>query len=373
MKRLSSLFKIVFLLGTVAGTSAQAGYNPVLCTLIALVLIVGLSLLPKRETNGLALSGIDTEIWTPRLIKQLFKNNEFLLRSEDDSQYVDNRTVHKPQEGAGLPWVKNRTLGSGQPTDVNKRTDTVLDYSIDVWTSEPMIVTNAEEVQTSYPKIDSVLNQLIKVGRETISNNMLYNWAASAASTANILRTSGFRNNDTSTAISSANNLVTGATGFRNVFGLYDMKRARTFMLKQNIGTDGWVMVMTPDMYDELIDDMVISKYRDNSSDFNMKEGVINRVMGFDIYVRTTTVTYSNAETPVRNAVGASPDAADNDSALFWSESEVCRAIGSTIIRYNADQAAYYGDLMSAETRMGGSKNRTTEIGVGAIVQSHGA
>lgn len=377
MKRFLSFIPVLLFAGLISTGIVQAtGCSMWLAAPAALAFMALLAFLsPVRNAadGNLVAYGIDTQVWLNRLMKLLYKNNDFLMRSDDQSQYVNNITVNIPQEAAGQAWTKNRALG-GAATNTTIRTDTVLAYNIDVWTSEPMLVTDAEMKQLSYPKVDAVLEQLIKIGRETIANNMIYNWGATAGSLSNIIRTSGFQNNDQTTVISTSTGLVnTTATGSRKVFGLYDVKQAKKLLDKQNVPQNGRVMLMTPDMYDQLIDDIVVTKYRDASQLMDMKNGAVNRIMGFDIYMRSSVLTYSNAATPVKQAVGASENEDDNDAVLFWQEDHVARAIGENQIYYFANSPTHYGDVMSGLIRMGGSKNLTTERGIGAIVQAAGA
>lgn len=371
MKKLTSLLAFLVIAGFGSSVISQAGAaSPAVATALAF-LLTGIAAYAQRKygNKNFTMAGINVEMWYPQVIPTLFKNNEFLMRSTDHSAFVNAYAVHVPQEAAGRDWVKNRAKG-GQPVDTYQRTDTVVDYNIDEWTSDPMLITNAEEVQLSYDKRASVLNQMMKVGKQTIADNILYTWGATAGSAANILRTTGFQNNDTASVISTSIGLANStATGSRKVFGLYDMKRAQFLLDSQNVPREGRVMVMSANMYQQLLDDVVISKYRDAASVMDMANGVANRIMGFDIYVRASVLTYDNAGTPVRKAVGAAGATDDNDAVLFWQEDQVARAIGDYKLYYNADQAVYYGDVMSALIRMGATKVRSTEIGLGAIVQ----
>lgn len=365
---MSILFTLL-LVGLFAAQFQKAGLDPVLANgaAIVAVLVVGIAQM-RRKLSRYVTYDIQMEVWLPDIIKSLFKNNEFLMRAVNDSEYVNYKSVHKPQEAAGVDWVKNRVWGAA-PSDATDRTDTILTYNIDEWTSELMRVLNIDTLQLSYNKRASVLDQMLKKGREIIADNMLYNWAGTTSN--NILRTSGIQNNDVSGGVvTTTYGHVNGtATGPRNVFGLYDMKRAFTHMANQNVGMSGWVMVMTPNRYQELLDDILISKYRNSTPELDLKTGIVDRTMNFDIYLRTTTTTYTNAATPVRKAVGAAGAATDNDAVLFWSESAVCAAIGNNKLMYNPAQAAYGGDVMRGFIYMGGSKERESEIGVGAIVQ----
>lgn len=321
-----------------------------------------------EHARGAYTAGINTEVWERHIVQNLYKNNEFLQQSEDDSEYVNNLTVHLPQAGADPGVSKNRSF-NGNPTTATTRTDTTVDYNIDEYTTDPIRIGNAEEVQLSYNKRESVLMASQAILRQNISDNALVQWAPSAATVSNILRTSGFANNDTTTAVGVAANVNSTATGNRNLFTVYDVRQAALLLNNQNVPLEERKMLISANMYDQLITDMIATKYRDFSMAFDPKNGVVGRLMGFDLYIRQSVLTYNNAGTPVVKAVGAAGAATDNDCALFWQKGHLRRAIGDVHFFETLNSAVYYGDVYSLLLRFGGSKTRTSEVGVGAIVQ----
>lgn len=372
MKKLTSLLAFLFIAGLGSSVISQAGAaSPAVATALAF-LLVGMAAYAQRKygNKNYTVAGINVELWLPQVVPTLFKNNEFLLQSTDHSAYVNGYSVHVPLSATPRDWEKNRAKG-GAPATTYQRTDTVTDYLIAEWTSDPMLITNAEEVQLSYDKRASVLNEMMMKGKQTIADDVIYSWGATGASAANILRTSGIVNNDvTNGVVASSLSLVNSdATGSRKVFGLYDLRRAHKLLNSQNVPKEGRCMLMSSNMYDELMSDVITSKYRDAASVMDMTDGKVNRILGFDIYERSSVLTYTNAATPVKKAIGAVGAADDNDAVLFWQKDQVARAIGEYNLYYNAGQAVFYGDVMSALLRCGSTIIRSTEIGVGAIVQ----
>lgn len=378
MKKVLSLLSFLTVAGFLSSGLQQAGAVPFVSYALAFLFLLGVVLLSKKYANpygntGITRNGIDMELWLPQVVPTLFKSNEFLLESTDHSSYVNALTVHIPQEAAALDWTKNRAKG-GAPTNTNLRVDTVLDYNIDEYTSVPMLITDAEMKQLSYDKRGSVLLQLMKKGKETIADNILYLWGATGTG-GNILRTTGIRNNDPSEGVQVTDLIPSGASGQRKFFGLWDLRRASLKLDNMKVPNDGnRVCILSANQYQQLMDDCVATKYRDGlQNGAVMKTGQVNYILGFRIYMRAEVLVYNNAATPVRKTVGAASAATDNDAALCFHPDFVCLAIGDYKLYYNADQATHYGDVMSALIRMGGSKMYTNETGVVAIVQDAAA
>lgn len=369
-KALFSLIALVITLAFIGGAVSQAtGLSPLISMLLA---GVGLYLMQKLPKPGhidehIVRNGIQTEVWTNSIKEAFYANNEFLKLSEDDSAYVEYKTVHKPQAGDDPNVEKNRAK-SGSPVSVNDRTDTVVDYSIDEYTTDPFRIDNAEEVELSYDKRASILRRHQIAINDKIADNILYIWSPTLST--NILRTSGYRYNDITNPISlTTNRPHTTAEGTYLVFGLYDVQQAMLHANANDWPQEGRVMVIPATMYNDLVTDMSVSQYKNAESQLNLADGSIMKLMTFNIYVRSKTTLYTNAATPVRKAVGAAKQTTDNGAVLFWHQDAVSRAIGEVKIFETLNSAVYYGDVYSVLMRAGGTKNRNSEVGVGAIVQ----
>jgi hypothetical protein len=107
-----------------------------------------------------------------------------------------------------------------------------------------------------------------------------------------------------------------------------------------------------------------------------LPNGVVNRIHGFDIMVRSTVVVYDNTATPILKTVGdtgvpSSPATTDNLACLAYHPSFVAKAVGGADVFINENDPAYYGSIVSALQLFGASKMRTSQVGVVAIVQAN--
>jgi hypothetical protein len=300
---------------------------------------------------------IQKEIWQDHIEGNLFKNNEFLLASADVGQFVlQGKVVHIPQAGALPTVVKNR---SSLPATVVQRTDTDITYVLDEFTTDPILIPNAETYELSYSKRESVLLEYETSLRQTIADNLLIEWAPGGAVGVTV-RTTG----------SSTSTTLAGTTGNRKRFTVADLKNAQLQLNKQNVPMESRYALISADLFQQLTDDMSATQYRDFSAAYDVKDGVLGRLFGFNIMMRSGVVTYTNDATPVVNPYGATPDVADNDGVLCWQVGAVERALGQINFYERLGDPTYYGDVYSVGIRMGGRKRRQDAAGVVAIVQA---
>lgn len=300
---------------------------------------------------------IQKEIWQDHIEGNLFKNNEFLLASTDAGQYVLQGTVvHIPQAGALATVVKNR---SSVPATVVQRGDTDVTYTLDEFTTDPILIPNAESFELSYNKRESVLSEYEASLRQTVADNLLIDWSPSGV-TGTVIRTTG---SNTATHLA-------GTTGTRKKFTVNDLKYAQLQLNKQNVPMEGRYALISADMFQQLTDDMSATQYRDFSAAYDVKDGILGRLFGFNIMMRGAVVNYTNDAAPVVNPYGATAAATDNDGVLCWQVNAVERALGQITFFERVGDPTYYGDIYSVSVRMGARKRRTDAKGIIAIVQA---
>jgi hypothetical protein len=311
---------------------------------------------PMNAGGGTILTmAIQQEIWVDYIIGNLFKDNSFLTKCYDESDNVlAGSVVHIPQAGAKPTVVKNR---SSFPATVVQRTDTDITYTLDVYSTDPTLITNAESKEISYDKIDSVLGEHVTSLEDTYADDMLYKWAPTVAG--QITPTTGAL---------VATSLAPSATGTRKKFLKEDLKKAQTIMNKQKISKQDRYALFPTDLLQELMEDADLMK-RDgvNGNELDIKNGVIMKLYGFNIMERSDTTIYSVANAP--KAPGAAAAVTDNQAVICWQKNCVAKAKGSATFFENTGDATYYGDVYSAEVKLGGRKRRTGGEGVVAIVQ----
>lgn len=301
---------------------------------------------------------IQQEFWVDVIAQNLFKSNAFMNKCYDASSHVlKGSVVHLPQAGAKPTVVKNRTIGS-LGTNVT-RTDTDITYALNVYTTDPTLITDAEAMEVSYDKMASVLQEHLETLGETISDDLLIQWCLNLA-TGNILRTTGG-------AVATA--LAPSATGTRLKFLKEDLARAQTLFNKQNISSEDRYALFPSDLMSQLKEDADL-KQRDFGMELNLKDGTIGKLYGFNLMERSSTPVFTNATPPLVKALGAAGAATDNLAAICWQKNSVEKALGTIKFFEAINDPNGYGDIYSALVKMGGRSRRTNNEGICAIVQA---
>lgn len=337
-------------------------FESIVMLAVGVNLAVGIAMIVTKTKYNMptAALGVTVEIWVDYIINNLFKNNEFMQYAFNaDEHVIGGKIVHIPVAGAKPNVVKNRTT---LPAVTVQRTDKDILYAIDEFTSDPTLIPHADTVELSYDKIDSVLGEHIQALRERIADEMLIKWAKSVGGTmpdyaAQVVPTTG---------VNVAAH-APGATGNRKKFTKEDIKAVRKLMNQNNISQEDRFILLDSEFMDQLHDDDDLKK-RDTARELDMKNGVIDRLYGFNIMERSSVNIYDNAGNV--KAFGAAAATTDNAAALAWQQNSVERAAGDVEFFEDLQNPSMYGDVYSALVRMGGRIRR--EQGVYSIVQAAG-
>lgn len=342
-----------------------------------IVCVIASVLMPMVKVDGVRMA-VTPEIWTKDIEGNLFKDNEYLLNSIDESQYVVGGTVvHIPQAGAPSNAQRNRTK---LPAQISKRVDVDVTYPLDEITTDPRLITNAEEVELSYDKRQSVMSEDERYINELVADCMLYNWKPTY-----YIKASGEAN---------ANNLILGS-GTRTGVKYDDFVKAKTIFNKWNIPKEGRHVILNTEMYRSICEDVKSLSSEHITAVYNPTTGVLEKLEGFTIHERSTVLMASNVnmtqvagmqyfEESGNTSLYSPEDYIDIESGdktaaetacgvgLFWSDIAVSRAVGQTKMFDDEDNPQYYGSIISFLVRCGGRARRADGKGVLGIIQTIG-
>ena len=264
---------------------------------------------------------LNKEIWAPTIVENLFAADTFAARAVNHSSFVDNAIVHVPNAGSKPVITIDGTAFPGTPT---KRTDVDLNYTLNVFRSEPILIQNSEEVELSYDKRSSVVMNSRNALTEAVHAQLLTNWVSSVKSA----------------------NKVTAET-----FGKTAIMDVKLTFDKADIAQQGRCMVLTPEAYNQLLEELTSAEQYSFSASANAATGIVGQFLGFDFYMRSTIDNTSSNKT----------------SAFAWHQDCVSRALGATKLFINEDDPTYYGTILSAEVRAGGSAIRNDGAGIALV------
>jgi Phage capsid protein len=294
--------------------------------------------------------GLLTEVWANDIASNIFKKNSFVRRSKNDDAYVVNHSVNLPQSGVVPVVVMDRAT---VPAVATERVDANLKYDLHEFSTNPIVIRKVDEVETSYEKRQDVLQDHTLKLDDDASDYVAYAWTPSTLS--QIVKTSGTVNR---TAI------ATGATGTRKMITKKDILEAKRILDRMNVPQDGRVLLLNSEMYNDLLTDPDILTAL-NMNRGLLPEGVIGRLYGFDVMMRSSATTFTTgfAAKPPASVAAAT----DNAGSLAYHPMFVRAALGGVEVMAREDDPLYYGSVLSAILRASGSPSYTDFRGVVGI------
>lgn len=298
------------------------------------------------------------------LQKNLFPDNAFYKKSRVDGGIAPSvETVNIPEAGA-VPTAKIG-VPTSLPLTITQRTDSSKSYSVRQLYTEPVLITDEEEILTDYAKLQNIASDHANVLNEMAADIAAYEWATTAGT---------ILTNDTATRATT----VVGATGNVKRISKGNILSVRERFMKMNLRSiEGIKALVTPDQYTDLllIDDFV--RYDAGGWEKKLETGMVGRLMGIEFYVRWNSdfganVVYSDNGV-AKKAVheGTAIASTDKAAAIFWHPDLVRHAEGNAKTYINRDKAEYLGTILNSKVRFGATKNRTDEVGVITIVEDN--
>lgn len=296
---------------------------------------------------------ITVEIWQNSIVSGLFAENSFLSKAFNADEYVNAKVVHIPNAGAPSGVSKNRTQ---LPAQVAKRTDSDLTFTMDEYTTNPVLIPHAETVELSYDKRESVLKMDKQALEAEVAKAFILNWSTTQAKS--IIETTG----------EEVVAHVPSATGNRKGLIKADVLKVFTLFNMQNIPQEGRYLLIDAVMYEQLLNSLSAQESQAFHALADLSRGIIGKLLSFNVILRSEVGVYGANKQP--KLYGSSPTTTDNAAAIAWHEDSVCRALGEVKAFENEGDPSYYGDVYSFLVRCGGRIIRADGKGVAAIVQA---
>lgn len=292
---------------------------------------------------------LQKQIWLNSIVEPLFANNTFAVRSIDHSPFVTDKTVHVPNAGSAPSVVKNR---SSFPASAAQRTDYDLTYDINEYSTDPVHIRNAEQVELSYNKRESVLKQMKAALADNVHIDLALSWVPS-----------NYAKVGTSGAATPSH--LASTTGNRQAMTKADVLAVKNLFDLDDVPQGGRCMLLDAVMYNQLLSSLSESEAAAFNASVDAQRGTVGKLYGFDFYMRSTVFRVVAAGTSMASSTAATNSAA----GLAWQEDCVSRALGNHELFENEKDALFYGDVMSALVRAGGKYIRNDKKGVAVIYQ----
>ncbi len=295
---------------------------------------------------------IQVEIWENDIVAGLYKDNQFLNYAFNADTYVlQGKVVHIPNAGAPPNVQRNRAT---LPATAVKRTDVDITYNLDEFTTDPMLLVDAEKAELSYDKRNSLLSEAKLSLADIVAEYMLVNWSPGVS-----VKTGG----------SPVPGHTPSFTGTRKALVADDIRKLALRFDSDNVPSTERYLMLDANMYHQLVGDLSQTQYRDFSSSLDQAKGIVGNLYGFNIMKRSLVLVYDRITQTAAKAIGAAAAGSDCAAGLAWQKNSVERALGEVKFFENVGKAEYYGDIYSALVRMGGRIRRNDGKGVVALIQ----
>lgn len=286
------------------------------------------------------MAGVFKEFWAAVILALFYPNDSWLNELENYDELVDNNAIHMAECGADPNVVRNNNTW---PLVPSQRIDKDLKYDLETFDTEPTHVTKVDELETNYPKAESVLRQHVNKLRMDCSTQAAFNLSpATHTPTTPVLATTGADRGDGTKALT-----FNDVTKFMSTFNAGDLP------------TEGRVLVLHPYHEADLMNEDM-KQYK------TMMEA--GKIAGFKVYTFSKTPLYDPA-TKTKQPYGALTGAV---SSFAFVKTETIRAISDADARISNDDATwvlYRGALIGAQLRFLAVPKRA--YGIGAIYSAN--
>ena len=226
---------------------------------------------------------IQKEIWMAAIVEGLFASNSFLSKAFNADEYVNNgKIVHIPNAGAASGTKKNRT---SLPATVTKRTDIDVTFPLDEYTTDPVLIPNADTVELSYDKRESVLRQDKLKLQDDVALDFVFNWSPAAAQ---CIETTG-------TEIDA---YTDKATGKRKGICKADVLGLMTKFNNDDIPQEGRYLLLDAQMYSQLLNSLTENENTAFLASADAQNGILGKLFSFNIMMRSRVALYTAAKAP---------------------------------------------------------------------------
>ena len=300
---------------------------------------------------------LNKQIWLSTIVENFYPDNSFMAKSIDDSEFVDNKTVHIPNAGKPSSVAVNR---SEKPASIKERQDQELTYDIDELTTDPIHLSDVDNVELSYNKRNSIIANDRQQLQKAAAQNLLYKWAGN-------MKNKIFTSGDVREAHTSGT-----ATGNRKKFDKKAVMKAMIQFNQDDVPAEGRYILVDSIMYADLLEDLTDKELSAFLACADASKGILGKLYGFEIMQRSQVLrTTANGAALLK---WEEEDAATELAAgLAWQQNCVSRAIGDVKMFDDMGSPTYYGDIYSFLVRTGGSPRRYDGKGVAVIIESNAA
>jgi hypothetical protein len=263
--------------------------------------------------------GLNKEVWIDELIEAFYPDWSFLNEADDMSEWVENDAINLAEAGVEPNVLINNNVF---PIAMAERADTPLKLVLNTYDTESTVLRNAELVELSYNKKQSVVNQ----HKNALANKIGLHAAHSYAPAGNTAKTPVL--DKTGDATFEIENFIE----MEQMFNDMDVPLGRR------------VAVLTSKHLADV-----------RKQNLNLFKEIVSKpgteIYSFKLYY-FSKMPYYTVSTKAKKAFGASINpATDKQASMFFHGGSVMRALGTTDMFYTLKDPHQKGDILNFQQR----------------------
>lgn len=284
--------------------------------------------------KGIAMGGLQTEVWIAGIKENPIPNNSFVYQSVDLSQYVEHNKLHLAEAGVEPTVHEDYFATANNPLPVANIEDIANEVVLHTYSTEQTRHNELQEIELSYDKRSSVIQRHRTSLAKNIGKRAAWAWAPQ-------------KNNEWNKVLNlSANDSILDA--------IIDLK---SFLESKDI-YDGINICLNSDHFARI-----------RKEDKKLYKDILNeeQMYGIKVFQYNQTPLYTkNGE---KKPFGATKDTEDKKSSFVWVTDEVFRCFGDVKMYPTLRDSGLQGDTISfAQRALVGVIRAKTPKFLGAIL-----
>ena len=285
--------------------------------------------------KGIAMEGLQTEVWIAGIKENPIPNDSFLYKSVDLSQYVENNKLHLAEAGVEPQVHEDYFASSSSALPVATIDDIANEVVLKTYSTEQTLHRELQEIELSYDKRSSVIQRHRASLAKNLGKRAAWAWAPQ-------------KDNEW--------NKVLALTGNDSIIdAIIDLKQ---FMEEKDI-VEGVNICFTPEHFARI-----------RKEDKRLYKDIMNekQMYGINVFQYSQNPLYDGT-TKEKKPFGAVKASSDKRASFMWVTSEVFRCFGDVKMYATLRDAGLQADAISfAQRALVGVIRAKTPKFLGAIL-----
>lgn len=266
--------------------------------------------------KGIAMEGLQTEVWIAGIKENPVPNNSFIYQSVDLSQYVEHNKLHLAEAGVEPAVHEDYFATANNPLPVTDITDIGNEVVLHTYSTEQTRHRELQDIELSYDKRSSIIGRHRLSLEKNLGKRAAYAWAPKQDGTGNKV------------CNLSASDSVIDA--------IIDLKQ----FMEENDILQGVNICFTPEHFARI-----------RKEDKRLYKDILNeqQMYGIKVFQYSQNPLYTSAG--VKKPFGATKDNTDKRASFMWVTDEVFRCFGDVEMYATLRDSGLQADTISFAQR----------------------